>query len=501
MAWGGLRSALLSAGVAFAPGIGTAEGAPPKALASEDRAMGDGLRALELELTAEDDPSAATTCADGPTTLGIDVSKWQASVDWNAVANDGVEFAFIRVSHGVNTIDQFFEANWDGARDAGILRGAYQFFEPGQDPITQANILLDKMGPLQPGDLPPVIDVESHGNLSAATVASKVKQWVDHVEGQLGVKPIIYTGRYFWQDYVKTAEFAGYPLWIAHYTTGCPNLPVQWSDWTFHQYTDNGSTDGVDGPVDTNRFNGDKAALLAFAVGGGCGDGSCSSGEDSDNCLADCEPCGVIEPEGGAIDDDDACLTLHGPAEYWRTIAGGEDGTARWTGTISKTNPVNYATVDMFFAEAGSYRVEAFLQPQWASSKQAKYKVEHANGLTQVVVNQSTKNGWSKIGDFAFDEGSARITLGDNTGEGSSLGRRLGVDAFRFTPIAPLPNGEPDVEDDGEIDPDDGDGLPGPTDFGRGDSLQACSVGGADRTLSTLALVVLGALRRRRRAA
>ena len=463
--------------------------------------MGDGLRELTPlgGLTSEDDPSAATTCADGPTTLGIDVSKWQGTVDWDAVAADGVEFAFIRVSHGTNTIDQFFAANWEGAREAGVLRGAYQYFEPGQNAITQADILLDKMGPLQPGDLPPVIDVESTGGKSAAQVAAAVKQWVDHVEAELGVKPIIYTGRFFWQDFVKTSDFADYPLWIAHYTNGCPNLPVQWSDWAFHQYTDSGSVDGVSGGVDTNRFNGDKAALLAFAGGGGCGNGACDSGEDPDNCLADCEPCGVIEPEGGTIDDDDACMTLAGPAQYWRTIEGGEDGTARWTGTINATNPTNFATIDLFFAEAGSYRVEAYVKPQWASSKQAKYKVEYAGGLKLVVVNQSTKNGWFTVGDFPFDEGSARITLGDNTGESGSLGRRLGVDAFRITPIAPLPNGLPDADGDGDAEDDD---LPLPTDFDRGDAAQTCSVGHGDRTSEgVLAFVVLVALARRRRAA
>jgi GH25 family lysozyme M1 (1,4-beta-N-acetylmuramidase) len=254
MGSGGIGATLLSVVVTlFSSGNATAEGAPPSAITpledatEQDRAMGDGLRELSPvgELTSEDDPSAATTCAEGPTTLGIDVSKWQATVDWDAVAADGVEFAFIRVSHGTNTIDQFFAANWEGAREAGVLRGAYQFFEPGQNPITQADILLDKMGPLLPGDLPPVIDVESTGGKTPTQVAAAVKQWVDHVEAELGVKPIIYTGRFFWQDFVKTAELADYPLWIAHYTNGCPNLPVQWSEWAFHQYTDSGSVDGV----------------------------------------------------------------------------------------------------------------------------------------------------------------------------------------------------------------------------------------------------------------
>ena len=50
--------------------------------------------------------------------------------------------------------------------------------------------------------------------MTAQTIAA-VGAWIDHVEAATGVKPIIYTGRYFWQDNVGTDEFADHPLWIA----------------------------------------------------------------------------------------------------------------------------------------------------------------------------------------------------------------------------------------------------------------------------------------------
>jgi GH25 family lysozyme M1 (1,4-beta-N-acetylmuramidase) len=194
------------------------------------------------------------------------VSHWQGAINWTAVANAGVAFAVVRVSHGVNTIDNYFEANWNGARAAGIPTAVYQYFEPGQNPIAQADILLDMMGPLEPGDLPPVIDVETAGGLAPAEVANSVQAWVEHVEAALGVEPIIYTGRYFWQDNVQSAAFVDHPLWIAHYTTGCPNIPSPWTRWALHQYTDSGTVAGISGPVDRNNFNGDQAALLGLAV-------------------------------------------------------------------------------------------------------------------------------------------------------------------------------------------------------------------------------------------
>jgi lysozyme len=468
----------------------------------DDRAMGDGLAEYELaaalraqgldpaagpdagDLSSELDPIAAT-CADGATTLGIDISKWQGDVNWNKVANDGVEFAFVRVSHGVNTIDQWFDSNWSEARAAGLHVGVYQYFEPGQDPIAQAEILLDRMGTLQPGDLPPVIDVESHGGLSATTVAAKVKQWVDHVEAATGVKPIIYTGKYFWQDYVKTANFSGYPLWIAHYTNGCPNLPTQWSDWTAHQYTDKGSISGVSGPTDTNRFNGDAAALAAFAIGGDQGGGG------GDEPPPPVGGCGSIAPDGESIfDNGDDCYVMHGPAQWWRTVDGvGLGGSVVWTGT-TKTTVNNWAEVVFDFEVAGVYRLEAHIPKPHNTSKQAKYKIQHAGGLATVIANQSTKNGWVNLGDYTFDAGEGQfVSVADATGEANSLGRKVVLDAFRLTAI-----GEGARQAGG-----DGSDL-GQTDIDRGgDGGTTCSVTGRSASpIWALSLLLLG-LRRRRR--
>src|SRR5262245_53102110 len=108
------------------------------------------------------DECAVRVCADGPTVAGIDVSYYQKDIDWTKVKAAGVDFAFIRVSDGLNFIDSKFSSNWPSARSAGIVRGAYQFFRPGLDPVAQANLLIERMGPLEADDLPPVIDVETN---------------------------------------------------------------------------------------------------------------------------------------------------------------------------------------------------------------------------------------------------------------------------------------------------------------------------------------------------
>lgn len=218
---------------------------------------------------AVDDTAAramTSRCASDSTVKGIDVSYYQGSINWNAVKNDGVKFAFIRVSDGTGFIDSKFSANWRGAKDAGVLRGAYQYFRADEDPIRQANLLIDKVGGrLGPNDLPPVIDVESADGQSSATIRAKVRRWSDHIQAKLGVKPIIYTGPYFWQDNVG-GDFHDHKLWVAHYGTSCPLVPGNWSRWNFHQHTDSGSVNGIGGNVDMNRFNGSLAQLRAMTA-------------------------------------------------------------------------------------------------------------------------------------------------------------------------------------------------------------------------------------------
>lgn len=224
-----------------------------------DAAMGDALRDAPTDVE-----QAATVCADGPRTFGIDVSKWQGTIDWGDVRADGARYAFIRVSDGVDYPDARFQGNWDGAKQAGVLRGAYQFFRPDESAIAQADLLIDAVLEGGPADLPPVIDVEVTGGRSASTIVAQIATWIDRVEDRLGVQPIIYSGKYFWQDHVGNSRaFRDHPLWHPQYTSAsCPNIADAWDDWAFWQYSAEGRVAGISGDVDMNRFNGGFEDLL-----------------------------------------------------------------------------------------------------------------------------------------------------------------------------------------------------------------------------------------------
>lgn len=212
-------------------------------------------------------PSAHTpSCIDRATLPGLDVSTYQGAIDWAAVKAGGIEFAFIRLSHGIAE-DKRFATNWVGAHDAGLVHGAYQFFRPTEDPIAQADLLLAKIGPLQRDELPPVLDIETADGQSPAQVVAGARLWVDRVTTALGRPPIIYTGFFFWRDNLGAAfDVAHAPLWHAQYTTEpCPRIPPPWTDWAFWQYTSKGRVAGIAGDVDLDRWHGDRASLDAFA--------------------------------------------------------------------------------------------------------------------------------------------------------------------------------------------------------------------------------------------
>lgn len=205
---------------------------------------------------------------------GVDVSKWQATIDWTKVKGAGYEFAFIRASDGLNYPDGMFQANWQGAKAAGVIRGVYQFFRPSQDPIAQADLMLGKMqaaGWLEKNDLPCVIDIEAADGQSNTTIRNKALQWLTYVQQKTGKKPIVYTAA-GWSSVLGTA-LSAYPLWIANYTgsptAGCPLMPDGWSTWLFWQYTSKGGVDGVGSlDVDKNVWDGTLDQLKAYAANG-----------------------------------------------------------------------------------------------------------------------------------------------------------------------------------------------------------------------------------------
>jgi uncharacterized protein (TIGR03382 family) len=427
-----------------------------------------------------------TVCATGTTVKGIDVSVFQGTIDWTKVKADGVIYAMIRVSDGLNTPDTQFAANWANSRSAGVIHGVYQFFEPSQDPIAQADMMLAKMGTFKADDLPPTIDVEVNDGLPAATVAAKVKQWIAHVKAKIGRDPIVYTGFYFWGDDVGGANVLPAPLFHAQYTpAACPNIAAPWTTWAFWQYTSTGAINGITGNVDTDRYNGTKAQLMAFlGPPGTCGDGTCSASEDSIACPEDCGPCATIDATGGVVDDGDACFIPGGPSAYMRDVATtGYENDLVWTHATSDATEANFSDWSFFFAEAGHYKLEVYTAAAFAQSKQAKYIIHAGSADQTAMLDQSAADGWQELGEYDFAAGGHQgLHLGDNTGESAADNVQLVFDGARLTRLDGSGSDTSGSDDDGD---------------GTATHTGGCSASGGGGGL--VVAVVLGALGLRRR--
>jgi lysozyme len=194
-------------------------------------------------------------CQEGPTLPGIDVSYYQEAIDWQRVRRAGIRFAFIRLSDGATIRDSRFATNWAEAKQAGVVRGAYQYFRPDQSVTEQADLMIAAMHNRTNDDLPPVIDLEADAGLTASVIAARARAWIDRVRARLGVEPIVYTGGELWRN-GGADTLAGQALWLAHYTQGCPSVPAPWTHWTFWQHTERGAIPGIEGPVDLDLFAG-----------------------------------------------------------------------------------------------------------------------------------------------------------------------------------------------------------------------------------------------------
>jgi lysozyme len=193
---------------------------------------------------------------------GIDVSHFQGSVNWLEVKQAGMTFAFAKATEGQSSVDPQFKNNWQNMKAAGLLRGAYHFFDAGVDGTAQARHFLQHTQ-IEPGDLPPVLDVEAAASASKATILQEVQNWLNTVEQALNRLPMIYTTASFWNSHLNDS-FGVYPLWIAEYGVSAPKIPAGWSDWQFWQYSQSGTVSGVNGSVDRDEFNGSYEELLAL---------------------------------------------------------------------------------------------------------------------------------------------------------------------------------------------------------------------------------------------
>lgn len=191
----------------------------------------------------------------------IDFSSWQGRVDYKKVKAEGVEAVYVRWGVGHVNADAAYFYNTVHAMIAHLDVGGYQVLDFRRDPIWQADMYLAS---LVDTNLRPVLDAERYQHSISKVNAYNARLWLEQVETHLGVKPMIYTRKYWWEANMGPyADWSSeYPLWVANYTLRSkPLLPRQWKDYALWQYDAKGKIEGVSGVVDFNRLGTDPEGI------------------------------------------------------------------------------------------------------------------------------------------------------------------------------------------------------------------------------------------------
>lgn len=219
---------------------------------------------------------------------GIDISRYQHEIgkkkygiDWGQLRIVGlgpnksrkvdgsvdypVSFVYIKSTQGVKIQSKYYASDARSARAHGIKCGAYHFFSTNRGGHEQAlNFLKNTV--IKSGDLPPVLDIEpTDAQIRAMggrdVLFREMRQWLDLVERNVGVRPILYVSQSFIKNHLSHSSYLcdNYDVWIARYGAYKPDVKLQ-----FWQLSPDGKVRGIKGDVDINVYNGYESSFKAF---------------------------------------------------------------------------------------------------------------------------------------------------------------------------------------------------------------------------------------------
>src|SRR5262245_36366915 len=195
--------------------------------------------------------------------IGVDVSNHQGDINWPVLARTDIAFAYIKATEGGDFRDRRFQVNWDGAREAGLPRGAYHFFTQCRSGPDQVRNFIGLV-PREPTALPPVLDVEHVGpcrsGAQVANVVEEIATALNMLEAHYGRRPLLYVTSEFDAAYLQ-GHFAGETFWARSLILPPRFRSKQWLIWQYHN---RGRRAGVTGPVDLNAFRGSRRQFEAF---------------------------------------------------------------------------------------------------------------------------------------------------------------------------------------------------------------------------------------------
>lgn len=187
---------------------------------------------------------------------GFDLSHYQGRVNWDQLVTDpNCGFIYLKASEGANITDDTYAYNLREAHRVGLKVGAYHFFRATATAAEQFRNFMS-MVKVKEQDLLPLIDVEALGRgVTMTTFHARLTEFLKLVEKEFGKKPMIYTGRNFYDRYLSGGRYSGYKFMIAAYMDDEPELN-DGTDFLIWQFTGSGRAKGVRGHIDISCFVG-----------------------------------------------------------------------------------------------------------------------------------------------------------------------------------------------------------------------------------------------------
>lgn len=198
--------------------------------------------------------------------FGIDVSQYQGTIDWDNVEaieeQFELKFVVVRATAGSNKLDSKFKKNWRNLTESLYIQGAYHYYRPDENSTEQANNFIENVK-LRKGHLPPILDIEKMPKgQSMDKLKEGLQNWLTIVEKHYGIKPIIYSGEKYYEDFLQK-DFPGYQFWIANYNPWKEKIHDDYLMW---QFTEKAQLHGIDELVDVNVFNGNVDDLKKICI-------------------------------------------------------------------------------------------------------------------------------------------------------------------------------------------------------------------------------------------
>lgn len=199
---------------------------------------------------------------------GIDISSYQGDVDWDVLASQDIDFAYIKATEGSKSTDSRFAANWAGAARTDLLIGAYHFVSFESSGEAQAAHVIETVP--AGAALPIALDLEYYGDFFAhpptrAQVDAILGPLLRLLEEHYGAPPVIYATSSAYDRYLS-GGYPDNPIWIRSIVL--PATLEDGRDWAIWQYSDHDRLKGyvgVEQYIDMNVFDGTREELAALA--------------------------------------------------------------------------------------------------------------------------------------------------------------------------------------------------------------------------------------------